>query len=676
MQTPEFRYRAFISYSHHDERWATWLHRSLERYRVPRRLIGSVTSSGTVPPGIAPVFRDREELPSATNLGRVINAALEQSAALIIICSPAAAKSRWVNEEIRTFQRLGKGAHIFCLIVEGDPDGVAGLQCFPEALRQPLSLVGLPHGEAVEPIAADLRAGKDGPAAALLKLVAGLLGVGLDELVRRDLQSRHRRMLAITVAAVAGMAVASVLAALALISRNEAQEQRARAEVEAATAYQTSEFLVEIFQLADPSEARGNSIAVREILDRGAARIDRGLEAQPEVRANLMHTIGRVYTGLGLYEPAGELLQRALELREQMPHVPTPEAVATANALGAALYLKGEYEAAETIYGEALTASRGLYPDGDSKVTEAMNGIADLLIQRGEFAAAEAQYVAALAIDRQLHSNGHADVARSLAGLARSLLYQRRFAESEAAWREALAMRRQSLGDDHPLVAETLNDLGSLLYFAGQVEAAEPFFREAAERYRHILGSEHPFVSSILNNLGRLLLERGELAEADQLLSEALAMDRKLKDPGHDDFVYTLNNLGLVRLGLGQVDAAIPLFEEALQIAKAHEHRVMLGEVWANLADVYWRVGRSADASQAIASARRELAAVQPDEQTYEANLASIEGAVRVAEGEFVEAERLLLSSYATISERWGEQGLFTRLAAGRVAVLHDARGE
>ncbi|HSC15237.1 MAG TPA: hypothetical protein VLI71_08990, partial [Gammaproteobacteria bacterium] len=82
MTAAEFRYRAFISYSHRDERWATWLHKSLERYRVPRRLVGRATPMGAVPARIAPVFRDREELPTATDLGRVVNAALEQSAAL------------------------------------------------------------------------------------------------------------------------------------------------------------------------------------------------------------------------------------------------------------------------------------------------------------------------------------------------------------------------------------------------------------------------------------------------------------------------------------------------------------------------------------------------------------------------------------------------------------------
>src|SRR5262249_22387779 len=129
----EFRYKAFISYSHKDERWAVWLHRAIERYRTPKRLVGRDAPNGKGPARLAPVFRDRDELSTASNLGRVVTEALEQAAALVVVCSPSAAKSRWVNEEIRTFRRLGRGARIFCLIVDGDPSGPAELQCFPSA---------------------------------------------------------------------------------------------------------------------------------------------------------------------------------------------------------------------------------------------------------------------------------------------------------------------------------------------------------------------------------------------------------------------------------------------------------------------------------------------------------------------------------------------------------------
>jgi tetratricopeptide (TPR) repeat protein len=672
MSNLEFRYRAFISYSHRDERWATWLHRALERYHVPRRLVGRVTPAGAVPKRIAPVFRDREELPSATDLGRTVNAALEQSAALIIVCSPAAAQSRWVNAEIRAFQKLGRTERIFCLIVDGDPGGVVAPQCFPDALLTRGSDGG--DDGPVEPIGADVRPGKDRRTAALLKLIAGILSVGLDELVRRDLQRRNRRLVATSVAAVAGMGVASVLATLALLARNEAQEQRTRAEIEATTARQTSEFLVQLFQVADPSEARGNTITAREILDRGAARVDGDLAAQPVVRANLMRTMGRVYTGLGLYEQATDLLERALAVRKEIGTAPTPETVATANALGEALFEKGEYEAAEAVYTDALRAAQALYPDGDAAVTRALSGIGDVRTRLDDYTGAEARFVDALAMDRRLHADANPDVARSLAGLALALLYQERFSESEAAFREALDIRKRTLGSDHPLVAQTLSDLGLALNLSGRAREAEPLTREAADIYRRILGNDHPFVSSLLNNLARLELERGELVDAEKLLNESLAIDRKRMDPDHADLVYSLNNLGLVQLGLGQDDAALPLLDEALRIGNIHQHR-MLGQVYSNLAEAYRRVGRPTDALAAVEAARPLLTALYPNDPWYLANVASIEGAVRGAGSDLETAERLLLDSYAVIEKRWGAEGLFTQLAAGRAAEFYEARG-
>lgn len=666
--TAPVKYRAFISYSHRDAEWGKWLHRSLERYRVPRRLVGRTTAAGIVPLRISPVFRDREELPTATNLGRVITSALEQSAALIVICSPSAAQSRWVNEEIRTFQRLGREERIFCLIVAGEP-GAPGQECFPPALLEPTE-----DGLVPEPIAADARPGKDGRTGAFLKLVAGLVGVGLDDLARREQQRRQKRLVAIASGAIAGMGVTSVLAALALVARNEADRQRERAEVEAVTAQQTADFLVNLFQVADPSEARGNSITAREILDRGALRIDRDLAAQPRVRAGLLETMGRVYTGLGLFNEASDLLSQSAEVRRQLGRAASDEGVRTANALGLALYSKGDFEAAGPVYAAALVAAQELHPGDHALVVEAMNGVADVQYERGEFATAEAEYRAALAMARRLYGDAHADVGRSLAGLARALLFQQRFDESEAAFREALVVRRQVLGEDHPHVAMTLNDLGSVLYFAGRADAAEPYFREAAESWIRILGREHPYVSDIQNNLGRLLLERGELRAAETLLNEALAIDRKLVS--RDAIVYPLNNLGLVRLGLGEPDAALPLFEEALAEVQAKRHPVMLGEVSANLADAYWRVGRTADARSALESARSAFAALRPDEQTYTENLASIEGAVLVMEGRVDEGERLLVSNYTAIAERSGPQSVFTRLAASRLVRLYETRGD
>lgn len=221
------RYVAFLSYSHHDARWAGWLHRALERYAVPARLVGTAGEFGPVPARLRPVFRDREELASAGDLGARVEQALAASAALIVICSPAAAGSRWVEQEVALFKRLHGAGRIHALIVAGAPHAGDARECFPPALRQMDAAAG--EGRA-EPIAADVRPEQDGRALARLKLIAGLLGVGLDTLRQREQRRQQRRLLAITAASVAGMALAGFLAITATVARNDAQRRQAQGE--------------------------------------------------------------------------------------------------------------------------------------------------------------------------------------------------------------------------------------------------------------------------------------------------------------------------------------------------------------------------------------------------------------------------------------------------------------
>jgi len=204
LQEQSYKYWAFISYSHRDQAWAEWLHRALETYRVPRRLAGRGSAGGTLPHRLYPVFRDQEELPSSPNLSSAIDRALQQSRTLIVIASPHAAVSKWVDQEIARFRALGRGDRILCLIVDGEPHaglqpGSGLLECFPPSLRT---------ADGVEPVGADLRPGKDGKPLARLKLIAGLLGVGLDELRRREQRRRRLRNL--------GLAALSLAAFLAL----------------------------------------------------------------------------------------------------------------------------------------------------------------------------------------------------------------------------------------------------------------------------------------------------------------------------------------------------------------------------------------------------------------------------------------------------------------------------
>ena len=224
-----YRYKAFISYSHADQKWAQWLHRSLEGYRVSAHLKGRQTPAGPVPARLTPVFRDREELASSPDLSDRIRQALDDSQFLIVICSPNAARSRWVNREIEHFKWKGRSNHILCIIVDGNPSTPgADDDCFPPVLRQRFDESGNRVDGTSEPIASDLR--EDGKLQGRLKLIAGLLGVGLDELRRRELQRRNRRMVTITASSALIAALTVILAVNALLARNEADQRRRQAE--------------------------------------------------------------------------------------------------------------------------------------------------------------------------------------------------------------------------------------------------------------------------------------------------------------------------------------------------------------------------------------------------------------------------------------------------------------
>ena len=159
---------------------------------MPKGVIGRETITGRSPSGCSLFSRDREELPTASDLSEMIHDGLVNSSHLIVICSPNSAKSKWVNEEIKTFKKLGKQNRIVCLIVDGEPYGdekpELGLEeCFPPAVKFVADENGDLTDTAAEPIAADARPGKDGKANSLMKILSGLLGVGFDEIKQRDL---------------------------------------------------------------------------------------------------------------------------------------------------------------------------------------------------------------------------------------------------------------------------------------------------------------------------------------------------------------------------------------------------------------------------------------------------------------------------------------------------------
>lgn len=299
MQQPR-RYKAFISYSHGDEAWARWLQSALERYKVPKTLR---TAHPEMPDRLFPIFRDRDELASSTDLSESIQRAMADSEAMILVCSPESARSKWVNEEVRRFRETRGDEKIFCLLVGGSPKVGADDCAFPPALLR--SDEGKP---AREPLAADVSPGGDGKRNAMLKIAAALLGVGIDELKRRYAQRRARLWAAVAAGSLAIAVVTIGFAIAALIARQESEIRRKQGEKLIGFMLGDLRSKLEPIGKLDVLDAVGD-----QATSYFAALGTRGTPQEMLDRAKALRQIGDVRFHQGHLAPALEAFQQSLE---------------------------------------------------------------------------------------------------------------------------------------------------------------------------------------------------------------------------------------------------------------------------------------------------------------------------------------------------------------------------
>jgi tetratricopeptide (TPR) repeat protein len=723
----DYKYRAFISYSHRDEKWASWLHKALETYRVPKYLVGKETAHGKVPDRLGKVFRDRDELSSSHSLGSELTQALDDSACQIVICSPNAAKSHWTNEEVKAYKRLGRENRIFCLIVDGEPYASGNPktednECFPHAVRFSAGPDGEITSQPSEPIAADARSHGDGKQNAKLKLISGMLGVGFDDLKQREQQRRHRRMAVITAAASVGMVITSGLAGYAVVQRNEADAQRTQAEIEAETSRQTTDFMVSLFSVSDPSEARGNTITVREILDQGADRIEQELATQPEIQATLMDTMGSVYKSLGLYPKANNLLNEALTKRVELLGDEHIDVALTRAHLAEVLTYQASYDTAEPLYRQALDTQRRELGDSADEVADTLVGFAKLLTDEGRFEEAEPLLGEALAIRRTILGDEHLDVAKGMEDLGMNFFDQGnyeaaesmvrdsntmrknlldgsphpqladglnnlalvlweagRLKEAEVLYREALAMNQVLLDDYHPNIASNMNNLAILLHDTGDLAAAEPMYRDVIIARRKALGDHHPEVALALSNLAYLLYDRNQREEAMAMQRESIAIYRDLFPEGHPDLASSLGALGSWLTIEGNYAKAEPVLDESVDMRRKvfGEEHWQVANGMTSLAQLYLATDRVDEAEYYSHFARQVLTETLSAEHWRTAWAGSVEGGAKAQLGKYEEAETLLLASLATLKQGpgSGSRTVYIDITNDYLVALNQAQG-
>jgi tetratricopeptide (TPR) repeat protein len=367
-------------------------------------------------------------------------------------------------------------------------------------------------------------------------------------------------------AALAGLTVlAAVAAFLANQQRVRANEALAKVEVEAETAKQTTNFMTRLFEVSDPSEARGNTITAREIMDRGAERIQKELSAQPRIQATLMETMGTVYTSLGLYDQAVSLLQSALDKRKALYGEKHLEVARSLDRLGEVLKLKAEYNRALPMYRQALALRREMLGNGHVDTARSVYELADLESRMGNFAAAEPLFRESLTLRRKMNGPKSPEVAQSLEGLALNLFDQGNYVDSVALMRESVALQRELHDGPHPALADALNNLGWMLADMGEYKEAEQLYRQALDMQRVLLGDTHPSIAIGLNNVAFVLQAQGKYDAAEPLYLDALTMQRKLLGE-HPDVALALNNLAFLAHDKGDLKTAEKMSQDSLDM--------------------------------------------------------------------------------------------------------------
>lgn len=613
----EITYRAFLSYSHKDTDIAVWLHRKLENWRIDRDLVARETDIGPVPQTLRPVFRDRDDFAGGHSLADATLRALESSLFLIVLCSPNAAGSTYVNEEVRLFKAMGRSERVIPVIIAGEPGGRDD-ECFPPAVKFTVAVSGEITRTLAEPVAPDMRDIGDGRIRAVAKIVAGLLGVRYDEIIQRTRKAEQKRRLQVALAAASFTVMASMggyfywqsqhLSAQQELSRQEITKLQSLVQNLLSTSANASEVtspevakalentlksatqqanagdrrMAQALQLLNQGKTAEAEKLFRAVADEKASRITQAETLIEQERADTAAAFRNLASIAGLGDPkrARDAYTEALHYEPDHPD---------------ALYWHGwlNLRAGDLVIAEqSLTRLMEL-----SKASQDNRGLfrahlrlGEIVMHRGDLEAALAHQRAAfeLARDRAaqqpMDTERRRELAQSYASLGDVHQAQGKLAAAFASFRENLSILKQ-LAAANPKNPLWQTDLSEAFWSIGGVQVAQGDLAAALRSYQDSLAISQRLAATAADNaywqrglavshrnVGDVQRAQGDYTAALASYQNSLAIAQRLaaSDPGNagwqEDLSVFHNMVGDVQRSGGKFAAALKSFGDGLAI--------------------------------------------------------------------------------------------------------------
>jgi len=327
------------------------------------------------------------------------------------------------------------------------------------------------------------------------------------------------------------------------------QQRRAEANARAATAAArraeaVKEFLIGLFEIADP-EQTGGEVSAKEILDQAGTRLQTELVKEPDVQADLLESVARIDRSLGRLDAAEDLAKRSLQIRERL--LPTGDAAAARSlaTLGAVNMSKGKLDEAEKQMTQALAVLEAREPPDSLATARARSDYAQVLFWKGQAAKSEEMERRVYETYRRVLGDDHVLTAVHLRNLCVLLDEVDRLEEAEKTCRDSQAVLVKHLGPEHVNVAQSDMNLAELLVRRGSAAEAEKLYRHALDVRRKALGPKHPAVGQSLQLMGLFFLNQSRLEESEAYYREALALWSGI-DPKHFEVGKCKNGLALI----------------------------------------------------------------------------------------------------------------------------------